>query len=349
MVAEASVGAHTPTYDMIRRSVRLIGVLFLCLACERRTNPTQSHSAPSAVAVPVATSSAQAPKFVEPTRLARLPISAYRATLALDDEAAYLLTSNAAYRLAPGQPPHGIELELGIGSVLTRSFFVFWSKDVIWAAPKQGGMLRQLAKFPHQPQYFVASGDSFAWIDLGDDGQYTIQTLEGKKPRILVASTRELSALNMIGDAIYFVQRPTDATWRIGVVRTSGAAPEFGSERSGRRPAMMSGIDRSYFYEVDKSEIRVLLSPDPAREEVLLSNFVCSPIHVSDRIYCGCVEGLFEVPLESKKPHILSYGRPGPITNVASNSKMVVWTVDVGADELAVDMLRARGTTEGTH
>jgi hypothetical protein len=283
-------------------------------------------------------SAERAPSLPEPTRLAKMAVSAYSTSLALDDDAVYLLTSNAAYRLVAGEPQQGIELDLGVGAVLTQSAFIFWSKGAIWSAPKQGGATRQIAKFPHQPQYFVASGDSFAWVDRSDEGLYTIQTLSGRKPRSLVSSTAEISALNMIGDSVYFVQRPTDGSWRIGSVRITGGEPAYSNERKGRTPAMLTGSDDIYYYDVDKSEIRKLL-PDLHQEELQLEKFVCSPINVASRIYCGCVEGLFEVSKEDKTPRVLMHGRRGSITNIRANSKLVAWIFDAGPELLAVDML----------
>jgi hypothetical protein len=252
------------------------------------------------------------------------------------------MTGNAAYRLLPGQPPQGIQLELGIGPVLTQSAFVFWSKGHIWRAPKAGGETKAIARFSHQPQYFVASGDAFAWIDLNDAGLFTIQTLEGKEPRVLVSSTHELSSLAMIHDAVYFVERPTDNSWRMGVVHTTGGAPEYGLEHPGRRPSMLSAAESIYYYDVDKSEIR-RLTDGVKQEETLLGQFVCSPIHVSSSVYCGCVEGIFEVNKATREPRVLSSNRTGAITNVASNAKRVVWIVDAGRDKLAVDMLAVDG------
>jgi hypothetical protein len=252
-----------------------------------------------------------------------------------------LLASNAAYRLVAGQPAQGIELDLGVGDVLTRASFVFWSKGTIWSAPKEGGATRQIANFPHRPQYFVTSGESFAWVDRSEEGLYTIQTLEGREPRVLVSSSTELSALHMIGDAVYFVQRTTERTWRIGVVRITGdGAPEYEAERRGRTPALLTGAGDVYYYDVDKLEIR-RLSSDGHGESVIHQNVVCSPIHAASEIYCGSVEGLFQVSKETHQPRVLSYGRPGFITNIRSNSKHVVWTVDIGPEALAVDMLPA--------
>ncbi len=324
------------------------GVSLLLVACERSTSPSHGSAlAPSALAssalAPSATANASpAPSHpiphVEPTRLTELPISAYATTLALDDDAAYLLAPRGAYRLVPGEPVRGIQLELGNGATMTRSAFVFWSEGGIWKAPKTGGTTRRVAKLSHRPQYFVASGEDFAWVSLSDDGVYTIQTLAGAEPKTLVSATGELSALNMVREAVYFVERPTPGSWRIGIVRITGGAPEYMTERSGRRPALLTGEDAIYFYDVDRFRIR-RVSLDLRGDNDLASDLVCSPLHVARGFYCGSVEGLFEIKRPSHTPRVLSYGRPGSITNVQSDAHKVVWTVDLGPDRLAVDLL----------
>jgi hypothetical protein len=40
---------------------------------------------------------------------------------------------------------------------------------------------------------------------------------------------------------------------------------------------------------------------------------------------------------------VLVYDRPGTITSVSSNSKAVAWITDIGADQLAVDLLAVAG------
>jgi hypothetical protein len=307
--------------------------LCLALSCDRKVERTEPKPLTSV------TLSAAKPASAPPTRLVTLPISAYGASLALDDGAIFLLTSKAAYRFASGEPDHGIALDLGLGPVLTRSAFVFWSSGAIWSAPKQGGVARKLAPLSHQPQYFVASGDEFAWVDLSETGLYTIQILEKQEPRVLVLSAGEISGLNMVGGAIYFVQRPSDDTWRIGVVRARGGEVEYSAAKKGRRPAMLSGNEQIYYYSLDSSEIRAL-SLDLSREQVVLRDLVCSPIQVSTSVYCGCVEGLFEVSRETGSPRVLVQNRPGSITTIASNEKQVAWVVDAGPDLLAVDVLR---------
>jgi hypothetical protein len=329
---------------MLYERVLLACVAALSFACQREPK-TSSPSANSAspVSTPVRSRSAPAPTITSPKRLANLPVSAYRVALAMDEEAVYLMTSNAAYRLVDGEPARGIELELGVGSVLTPTAFVFWSSGSIWSAPKQGGVARELAKFPHQPQYFVSSGEAFAWVDQTEEGLYTIQTLNGRKPSVLLSSSGELRALNMIDELVYFVQRPSDDSWRIGLVHLDGRPPEYTTAKKGRAPSQLTGTDGIYFYDLDTTRI-LKLSTDLRQEEVQLKDLVCSPIQVSSRIYCGCVEGLFDVSKETQKPRVLSYDRPGSITSVASNSKAVAWTVDVGPDQLAVEMLSVSET-----
>ena len=106
---------------------------------------------------------------------------------------------------------------------------------------------------------------------------------------------------------------------------------------------MLSGSEQIYYYSLDTSEIRSL-SLDLGREQVTMRDVVCSPIQVSTTIYCGCVEGLFEVSRESGVPRILVQDRPGSITTIASNAKQLAWIVDIGPDQLAVDVLRLPGT-----
>lgn len=323
--------------------MNLACVALLTLACghEPKPSPTRSASSSSASSSSASLPTPSARRAIpSPTRLATLPISAYQATLALDEDAAYLMTSNAAYRLVGGEPPQGLRLDLGFGSVLTRSAFVFWSDGVIWSAPKQGGPSRDLARFPHQPQYFVSSGDALAWVDQSDEGLYTIQTLDGRKPRVLLSSSGEIRALVMIGESVYFVQRPTDDTWRIGFVRLAAEEPVYATAKKGRAPAQLTGSDAIYYYDLETKRI-LRLSLDLRQEEEQLKELVCSPIHVSSRIYCGCVEGLFDVGKDSHQPRVLVHNRPGTITSVTSNSKTVAWITDTGSDQLGVDFLPA--------
>jgi hypothetical protein len=81
------------------------------------------------------------------------------------------------------------------------------------------------------------------------------------------------------------------------------------------------------------------LTPDLKSEHVWLKDFVCSPLYEATNIFCGRVEGLFEVLAESRTPKFLWHAPRETITLIRANSKQVVWTADTGPDHLAVDML----------
>jgi hypothetical protein len=273
-----------------------------------------------------------------PTRLLSLPVSAYSVGLALDGEFAYLLTRTAAYRLKAGAPPDKLELDFGIGPVLATSGIVFWSKGAIWNASKQSKALWHVAAADKQPEYFVASDAGVAWLDRVDDGPYRIQSLQGQKPRAIVVSQGELSAVHMIHDWVYFVQRAPNNSWRIGRVHLAGGEPQYTDTKSGPTPAMLTGRESVTYYDMERSSI-FQLSPELSSEHVWLKDFVCSPIYEAKNIYCGRIEGLFEIVAETSKPWDLSFGRRETITAIRANSQQIVWTIDAGPNQLAVDML----------
>jgi len=285
-----------------------------------------------------ARAAALAPKPVAPTRLLSLPVSAYTPSLALDGDVVYLLTRGAVYRVVAGKPPQRTELDLGIGPVLAESGIVFWSNGAVWNAAKEGGSVWRLATVPKQPEYFVASSGGIAWLDRADDGAYRLQALDGQKARVLVAHQAEISAVHMIHDRVFFVARGKDNSLRIGSVHKAGGEPSYTESRTGPTPAQLAGTESVVYYDMDKSEIRQL-TQDLMTEHVWLKDFVCSPIHEANHVFCGRVEGLFEVLADSHTPRPLVLGRHETITLVRANAKQVVWIADLGPDQLAVDML----------
>jgi hypothetical protein len=308
------------------------------LACKRTEPPPVREPSATAAASLASPASAAVPRPPEPTRLLELPGSAYSASLELDGEAAYLLTPEGAFRLVPGEPPRRLDIALGFASTLTHTAFVYWSEGKILSTPKNGGPSKVLAALPKQPQVFVASGEELAWVALDDDGSYALRTLAGGKPTQLFTSRGELSGLDLVGKSLYFVERPTDDSWRIGVVETTAGTPRFRPARHGRRPALLTGKDAIYYYDVDTSEIR-RVSRDLSQDDSVLRDVICTPLYAAADVYCASVEGLFVVSSETHAPRILSYGRPGTITGVHADARWVVWTVDLGPNRLAVDLL----------
>jgi hypothetical protein len=336
---------HTRSVSMpITKRLMIASALTLLLSCSRGSHKPQSELAISRSALPTSNpsySGANEPqdKVVAPTRLVSLPVSAYSTFLGLDGELAYLFTRTAAYCLAPGKPPQKIELDLGIGPVLADSGIVFWSKGAIWNASKDGSAVWRVAALSRQPEYFVASSAGIAWLDRAEDSLFRIQSLDGQKPRVLVADQGEISALNMVHDWVFFVLRAKDNSWRIGRVHVARGEPQYTDSRTGPTPAMLAGTEDVVYYHMDRSEIRQL-SLDLKSEHVWLKDFVCSPIWEATNIYCARVEGLFKVVATSRQAKFLWSGRRETVTMIRANSKQVVWTVDTGPDQLAVDMLR---------
>jgi hypothetical protein len=325
------------------RSFLALGGLVLFLACSRgcpRTagEPEISRTTPAASTPSQPRTNAPPPKPVAPTRLLSLPISAYTTSLALDGEYVYLFTRTAVYRLAAGKLAKKIDLDLGIGPVLAESGIIFWSKGAIWNAAKDGASVGRVATVSTQPEYFVAAGTGFAWLDRPDGGPYRIQSLSGQSPRVLVADQDQLSALHMVHDWVFFVKRANASSWRIGRVHVARGEPEYTDSRSGPTPASLTGTESVIYYDMERSEIRELTT-DLKSESVWLKDFVCSPIYEAKHVFCSRVEGLFEILAESRKPKTLAYGGREPITFLRADARRVVWIADAGPDQLAVDVL----------
>jgi hypothetical protein len=282
---------------------------------------------------------------VDPITLLTVESSAYAATLRIDDQAIYLLSSSMAYRIVPGHAVESLSLDLSFGATLSWSSIVYWSKGAIYGAPKRGGKPRRLGTVIHQPQYFVASGDYLAWIDRTEQGLFTLQTLDGREPRIVYTAAGKIDAMTMIHDWIFFVERAPDDSWRFGGISIKGGRPSYTPDRRGRTPAMLVASTDIYYFDPDAEELR-LLSPDFQRHETIATRLVCSPFAMSLDIYCAQVEGLYAVSRRSRQRRDLVRGPHQPITSVVANSRYVAWVSDIGADRLAVNMLPLAGTTE---
>jgi hypothetical protein len=250
-----------------------------------------------------------------------------------------LLTPDSAFRLTPDGAPQGTKLDLGAGAVATSSGFIFWSKGKIWIAPKSGGAPVRLAEVVHEPQFFVAAGDKFAFIDRSEDGHFSICLLRGSKATTLYTSAGSLDAATMIHDRVAFVERVADSGWRIGSVPFEGGKPTFTQSRPGRSPSMLAAASDIYYYDGNLYEVRAL-SPNLAQERVLAVDIICSPIAAAaDRIYCGQVEGLTEVSLVGGSPKLVIPNVRFMITAVAANRNHVVWVSEAGTDKLEVKLL----------
>jgi hypothetical protein len=60
---------------------------------------------------------------------------------------------------------------------------------------------------------------------------------------------------------------------------------------------------------------------------------------VADRVFCGHVEGVFEISPSSGLPKLAHPSIGGSITAIAADQKRIVWVSDVGQEKLEVKML----------
>jgi hypothetical protein len=334
---------RTPTASWHRAvGLVLLGAVQVsgCRCDESRSNVASTASAAASASSGTPSPSGTTAQGVpEPTSLLALPTSAYRASLALDDEAVYVLTEKAVHRIVVGGKAERIPLELGFSATATTHSFIFWSEGAIWEVSKHGGKPERLGFVPHQPQKLVSSGSRFAWVDRSEAGQFTIQAIQNQEPRVLHTASGQIDAVTMADDVVVFVERTGPRSWRLGRVRTSEGKPTFAATQQGRTPAMLAAFGNAIYYQ-DVNGLRVVeLSLDLQRERVLAENFVCSPLAVWESVYCCQVEGLFEVFGDGRAPRSLTPNARQLITEIAADSKRIVWLSDVGADQLVVRML----------
>jgi hypothetical protein len=310
--------------------------LALASACSRRApEAAPTAGSPAGSGAP----SADAAPQPQPISLLFLPVSPYHASLVTDgDDTAYLLVSSAAYRLAPGVAPAARLLDLGLGPAATRSSFVHWSRGAVFETPKDGAPARRLIALPRQPQLFVAAGEDFAWLQRTDDGRFSLHALIGKKAVAVYTSPGKIDAVTMLGDAIYFVERPAGETWRIGRVPRPGGTATFTPPRSGRAPAMLAAGRDIHYYDGKRFEVH-RLSPDLQRERTLASGFVCSPIAAAAHVYCAQPEGIFELRADERPRRLVPGSTERPVTELAATATRLLWVVDAGADKLEVRAL----------
>ena len=103
---------------------------------------------------------------------------------------------------------------------------------------------------------------------------------------------------------------------------------------------LAAASDVYYYYYDDKDTSEVwAASPDMQTERVVAKNVICSPLAVADRIFCGHVEGLFEISPTSGLAKLVYPNVASSITAIAADQNRIVWVSDVGAEKLEVKLL----------
>jgi hypothetical protein len=348
-IAQNSSTVRRSGYSHLASVASLFGALAFAGACQSKSEsvPESSKTASSTAAPtppkPSPEAVEPAPPLQAPETLLELGERPYGVTLSLDGDAAYLLTSTAAYRIAPGSGAARMPLDLGMGPTFTKTSILFWSKGAVRAVSKQGSDPRTLVKVEHEPQRIVASADDrFAWLDRDDKtGKFTIQTSKRGKPHVLYSATGLVSTPVMLQDWVFFVEVGVDASWRIGGVSLDGGAPAFSKPHTGRAPGVLVAQGDLFYYDGPRRSV-LRLSPDLLHEEPVVEHFICSPLAVSDRLLCAQPGGLFEITFDTHVPRLLGNSPRGPISALAATATAVVWVDDIGKsgeDKLAVRKL----------
>lgn len=329
------------------RSSTVIGFIGIALCvthggCKRvaeppageRPRPATASAAntDNAASLPSVAPSATTPLIV-PTELLSLPSSAYQASLFADEAAIELLTSTAAHRLLPDQQPLTRAIDLGFAATVTRKNYVYWSRGAIWSQPRrakdpQGAT--KLAALAEEPQRIVADigADEFALLMHAEGDRYAIAKFENRRLSSLYTSHGSIDALTMIGDTLYFVERPGGASWRIGSVKFSGGSATFGADKSGRWPALLRGSEDLVYYDGSRRDV-LRLDPDLQHEHTLAKDFICSPMAVTTNVYCSTMEGIFELSATGQRRQLVAAPRQ-LITNLAANSERLAFITDSG-------------------
>jgi hypothetical protein len=265
--------------------------------------------------------------------------SAYHTSIALDGEAAYVLTRNALHRVGKGGQRSEVALDLGFGAAVAGSFIVFWSQNSVWRVSKGGGAPQRVGELSERPQYFVTAGDSFAWLSRSAEGSFAIGTFEGRGPVTRYASPGKIDAVAMSDEQIFFVERARDDSWRIGAVRGAGGDPAFAEPRRGRAPSMLAVREAVYYYDGNERELH-RLSLDLRRDETLAAELVCSPLAVADRVYCGQVGGIVAWSEMDRRVRPLSQSGRAPITALTAHDGDVAWLSEAGSERVLVSWAR---------
>ena len=272
-----------------------------------------------------------------PRSLYRLDVSAYAATLAADDDQAlYVLTSHAAYRLREGEPTVPSPVELGDTPALSTQGIVFWLDGALRMVPKRGGAPEVLANVPRPPRRLCAAGERIAWVEP-DEGGTGLRTLDGSQPRSLYRSPGDIEALALMDDQAYFVERNQER-WRLGNVPLGGGATRFTEPYATRTPALLAAAGDVFYYDGPSSTVR-RVSSDLQREDVVGRDVICSPLAVGARVYCSQISLLFELPRQGGPPRSLAPKRAGTITALVATKTRLAWLLDVGENRAELEVL----------
>lgn len=315
-------------------SARALTCLALAaLGCSRA--PAQERTgAQSNAAAPSASAASGSP--AEPGFRHTLEVSAYAASLAIDGNDVYVLTSHDSYRFGRERNAQRWSIELGDMPALGDTGIVYWLAGELRRAPKRGGESEVLASVPATPRRLLAAGSHLVWEEaIGEETR--LKTLAGSEPKTIYRGLGSIEALALLDDQAYFVER-YEERWRIGAVALAGGAARYTERRESRTPALLATAGDIFFYDGPSSTVRRLAS-DLLREDVVARDVICSPLAVSDRLYCAQINLLFELPRAGGTARPLVPKRSGAITTLAASRGRVAWLLDAGDGRAVLEVL----------
>ncbi len=317
----------------IARRARLLALstTAIALACTRGEPPSSESGVSPSVPRAAVDRSTSAPQS---RRLLSLPTSPYRASIATEQGAVYVLTPAAAYRLIPDQAQETLPIPTDADAVLAGESVVYWSSGALWRV-RFGGNAQRIADEPHRPQMLAASREAVVWLVQGAGGG-ELRTLRG---RTLQASAHPLSALTLHRGEAWFVEQLAPSEWRLARVNIKTGVAHFGEGKKSRLPAMLAAWrDHVYYYGGLSVGLRETTT-DLRVERTLAKGQVCSPLAVFDRIFCARVEGLVELSANGNEVRWIRQNRGHLITSLATDGSLLVWISEAGDDGLEVEMV----------
>lgn len=264
------------------------------------------------------------------------PGSAYHARLFADDGGVVLVTQTgfATLRADGAFEEHPASL----GPVVARQgdALVFWRSGHLHELSLRGDGERVVTPVARPPQYLLASEGRLAWIHTTREDGTSLQALSAAGARVVHAPAYGVSAPVMRGADVYWVADHRDGSWHIERVNLDGKPPVSSTAQRGRNPAMLAlGHDGVYFYDGPQRGVR-RLTFDLAREAVVASGVICSPLVVAERVVCARVGGLFEISPGSTAARFLAREPAGPVTALALTADRALWVAEAGGDRLLV-------------
>jgi hypothetical protein len=245
----------------------------------------------------------------------------------------------------PGKDPIRRELDLGFAATVTRHDYVYWSKGALWSVARSGktsAKPRLLVPVPEQPQRVVSDigGDELAWLEHSRDGHHAIVTMASSRAQRLYVSREPIDALMLLGDTVFFVERPSGEQWRIGRVSRSGEAPSFTAARPGRWPALLGGRHDVVYYDGNRRAV-IALTRDLQQERTLGADVICSPLAAAANVYCANPDGIVELKAGQAPRRVTERSRY-LVAGLATFGERLALLSDVaraGQDQLAVSVV----------